>query len=168
MGTSQGPGAPPWEVLAPKAGSCGRWEGARLEAENLGFQEPGLPCPSLGPWQLTRSCVWAAGADGSLCVWGRKGGGKPPPPSRCLRILDVGEAAGPSSLTAAACLSPWQPGQKTNLPGSGFCRLPWSWVLTCLSGSLFTATPRSLRQHPSPLHWVGGTRGQPENTPPCP
>lgn len=82
LGTSQGPGAPPWEVLAPKAGSCGRWEGTRLEAENLGFQEPGLPRLPLGPWQLTRSCVWAAGADGSVCIWGRKGGGKPPPPSQ--------------------------------------------------------------------------------------
>lgn len=45
---------------------------------------------------------------------------QPPPnsPTGSLRILYAQQAAVPAPRTAAACLSPWQPGQKTNLLGS--------------------------------------------------
>lgn len=56
------------------------------------------------------------GAGRRLWIWGRSGSVNPLPHSESwmpmkLRFL-------PPPRTAAACLSPWQPGQKTNLLGS--------------------------------------------------
>lgn len=82
------------------------------------IQDPPPPRLLLQPWQLTRSWMWTSqeqdggsGSGGEVAV-------STPSPTGSLRILDAHEAAVPAPRTAAACLSPWQPGQKTNLLGS--------------------------------------------------
>lgn len=147
MGTSQGPGARRWEMFAPKAEQQAAVVGRRALAwkqKTWGFRSQCCHASLCDPGNSPDPVSGRQGQTGASVSGGERAVSSPLPHHGCLRILDVGEAAGPSSLAAAACLSPWQPGQKTNLPGSRLCRLPWSWVLTCLSGSRSTATPRSL------------------------
>lgn len=145
---SQGPGAQLWKIclLEKLSRRQLRWP-RRKKSRVSGASTAVAPFVTLATHQILR--VWAlgqgvGGQTGASVSGGERAVSSPLPLHGCLRILDVGEAAGPFPRAAAACLSPWQPGQKTNLPRSRLRSLPWSRVLTCLSGSQSTVTPRSL------------------------
>lgn len=104
------------EGTGPEAGN-GSFRGQR---GRVPFWDPGN---SPHPGSLS-----TGGQAGTFISGGERVVSSPLPQHSYLRILDVGEAAVPSSPAAAACLSPWQPGQKTNSPVSRLWSLPWSGV----------------------------------------
>lgn len=145
LGTLPGPRSSALEGLfAPKAeqeATVGQREGTGLEAENWGFRSQRCHVSFCDPGNSPDPASLDVGGQTGTSVSGGERAVLSPSPTMAVSILDVGEAAGPSSRAAAACLSPWQPGQKTNLPGSRLRSLPWSWVLVCLSGNQSIATP---------------------------
>lgn len=141
-------------------------EGTGLEEEKQGFRSQRCCGPFCDPGNSPdpESGYWGGGGGGQTGAsvsGGERAVSSPLPFHGSLRILDVGEAAGPFPSAAAACLSPWQPGQKTNLPGSrlreltleqGFNLSFWK-PIHCHSQEPLIA---------SPSHCMGRTLGQPE------
>lgn len=117
LGTLRGPGAQRRKIcllqkLSRAAG--GRWPGSRIEV--WGARTATSPFVTLATHQILG--VSNVGGQTGASVSGGERAVPSPSPTRAVSILDVGEAAVPSSRAAAACLSPWQPGQKTDLPVS--------------------------------------------------
>ena len=113
---SRGPGAPE-DLCAPKAEEgSGRALAWKQKIEAWGARTATSPFVTLATHQILG--VSDVGGQTGASVSGGERAVPSPSPTRAVSILDVGEAAVPSSRAAAACLSPWQPGQKPDLPVS--------------------------------------------------
>lgn len=117
-GTLPGPrNSAPEDLFAPKAEQgSGRALAWKQKIEAWGASTAASPFVTLATHQILG--VSDVGGQTGASVSRGERAVPSPSPTRAVSVLDVGEAAVPASRAAAACLSPWQPGQKTDLPVS--------------------------------------------------
>ncbi|CAI9165470.1 unnamed protein product [Rangifer tarandus platyrhynchus] len=107
----------PEDLFAPKAEQgSGRALAWKQKIEAWGASTAASPFVTLATHQILG--VSDVGGQTGASVSGGERAVPSPSPTRAVSVLDEGEAAVPASRAAAACLSPWQPGQKTDLPVS--------------------------------------------------